>query len=333
MFEDGCGWCENCGGNRPFSAPGSPLNKIKFMCSHGGKILLRGGDSHLKYAGGETRVISVPRDIKLEELMKKLTYPIEGGDMVLKYQIFPEDLDALVSVKSDEDLRHMMEEHERCEAAGAPKLRAFLFPAKPVVLDHHGNPRAAEALEQCYVDAINGKPLPSKTVFSVSSACSPPTSPESCTNDAPNHDQVMINVSYSMHKVQSMPSIYNIGGQPQSSSSHYIPAHQQFSHQHHLHPYYYNSRQQMYQGNQSAKLPFDLPRGSERLISVRSANRVDGTSHQADHNPHYNNYYSPSRHSRGSGCTRCLAPFDDCRQFYNRCDRAAGGPSPSPLIL
>lgn len=51
-----------CGG----SAPGSPVNKIKFLCSHGGKILPRWGDCHLKYVGGETRVISVPRDIKLE---------------------------------------------------------------------------------------------------------------------------------------------------------------------------------------------------------------------------------------------------------------------------
>lgn len=46
------------------SAPNSPKNKIKLLCSHGGKILPRPADGHLKYVGGETRVISVPRDIK-----------------------------------------------------------------------------------------------------------------------------------------------------------------------------------------------------------------------------------------------------------------------------
>lgn len=41
----------------------SPRNKIKFLCSHGGKILPKAGDGSLKYVGGETRVIAVPRDI------------------------------------------------------------------------------------------------------------------------------------------------------------------------------------------------------------------------------------------------------------------------------
>lgn len=41
----------------------SPNNKVKFLCSHGGKILPRPGDGHLKYVGGETRVISISRDV------------------------------------------------------------------------------------------------------------------------------------------------------------------------------------------------------------------------------------------------------------------------------
>lgn len=40
----------------------SPNNKVKFLCSHGGKILPRPGDGSLKYVGGETRVISISRD-------------------------------------------------------------------------------------------------------------------------------------------------------------------------------------------------------------------------------------------------------------------------------
>lgn len=47
------------------SSPTSPKSRIKFLCSQGGKILPQPADGHLKYVGGETRVISVPRDIKL----------------------------------------------------------------------------------------------------------------------------------------------------------------------------------------------------------------------------------------------------------------------------
>lgn len=41
----------------------SPKNRVKFLCSHGGRILPRPTDGQLKYVGGETRVIAVPRDI------------------------------------------------------------------------------------------------------------------------------------------------------------------------------------------------------------------------------------------------------------------------------
>nr|GMD92919.1 uncharacterized protein LOC109165864 [Ipomoea batatas] len=137
----------------PTSAPGSPKDRIKFLCSLGGKIIPRPTDGHLKYVGGETRVISIPRDIKFQELMKKLTYQMEG-EMALKYQLVPEDLDALVSVKSDEDLRYMIDECERVAAGGSPRLRAFLFPAKPILLDSLNH--SVEAIEQRYIDAING---------------------------------------------------------------------------------------------------------------------------------------------------------------------------------
>lgn len=37
--------------------------RVKFLCSYGGKILLHPSDSQLKYVGGETRVVCVPRSI------------------------------------------------------------------------------------------------------------------------------------------------------------------------------------------------------------------------------------------------------------------------------
>lgn len=54
-----------CGSPMGSPSPTSPKNRIKFLCSHGGKILPQPADGHLKYVGGETRVISVHRDIKL----------------------------------------------------------------------------------------------------------------------------------------------------------------------------------------------------------------------------------------------------------------------------
>ncbi|KAK6121352.1 hypothetical protein DH2020_044924 [Rehmannia glutinosa] len=192
-------------GSAPSSAPGSPKNRVKFLCSHGGKILPRPADGHLKYVGGETRVISVPRDIPFQELMKKLTYLIDG-EMILKYQVVSEDLDALVSVKSDEDLRHMFDEIDRYENAGAPKLRAFLFPTNPVVMENQIGPVDPRALEQRYIDAINGiirstpnliKQHPTINAMQhgsrVSSACTSPRSPDSCTTEAMNNEAMLQN--------------------------------------------------------------------------------------------------------------------------------------------
>lgn len=51
------------GGGGGESVPASPRNKVKLLCSHGGKILPRSADGHLKYVGGETRIVSFPRDI------------------------------------------------------------------------------------------------------------------------------------------------------------------------------------------------------------------------------------------------------------------------------
>lgn len=43
----------------------SPKNRVKFLCSHGGRIVPRPIDGQLKYVGGETRVIAIPHDISL----------------------------------------------------------------------------------------------------------------------------------------------------------------------------------------------------------------------------------------------------------------------------
>ncbi|CAJ2666120.1 unnamed protein product [Trifolium pratense] len=102
--------------------------KIKFLCSFGGKILPRPGDSKLRYVGGETHIISIRKDILWEELMNK-TLGICSQPHTIKYQLPGEDLDALISVSSDEDLQNMIEEYHGLEShEGSQKLRIFLVP-------------------------------------------------------------------------------------------------------------------------------------------------------------------------------------------------------------
>ncbi|GFY91442.1 octicosapeptide/Phox/Bem1p (PB1) domain-containing protein [Actinidia rufa] len=99
---------------------------IKFLCSYGGKILPRYPDGKLRYHGGQTRVLAVDRHISFAELLVKLG-ELCGTLVNLKCQLPTEDLDALVSITSDEDLANLIEEYDR---ASASKIRAFLYPPK-----------------------------------------------------------------------------------------------------------------------------------------------------------------------------------------------------------
>ncbi|XP_065864937.1 uncharacterized protein [Euphorbia lathyris] len=107
-------------------ASGSSSSKMKVLCSFGGTILHRPGDGKLRYVGGETHIIRISRDILWNEL-KQRTLAIYRQPHVIKYQLPGEDLDALVSVSCDEDLRNMMEEwNEEDDSRGSKKLRMFL---------------------------------------------------------------------------------------------------------------------------------------------------------------------------------------------------------------
>ncbi|KAF3954282.1 hypothetical protein CMV_020357 [Castanea mollissima] len=86
---------------------GSQLGRMKFLCSFGGKILPRPSDGKLRYVGGDTHIISIQKRITQEELMKK-TLGICNQPHTIKYQLPDEDLDALISVSSDEDLQNMI---------------------------------------------------------------------------------------------------------------------------------------------------------------------------------------------------------------------------------
>ncbi|KAI3755168.1 hypothetical protein L1987_54963 [Smallanthus sonchifolius] len=231
------GGVESPSSSLPGSAAGSPRSKVKFLCSHGGKILPRPADGHLKYVGGETRVISVPRNITFIDLMKKLSSLIEG-DVTLKYQLIPEELDALVTVKSDEDLRHMFDEYDRQELTGTPRLRTFLFPANPIIIDNPIGSMDRHSLEQRYINSINGiifNPTPvynnnssfrppavntSQTSFTISSACSSPrTPPETAipTPDVINPELTGFCRHGAMTRARSSPNLCNLGAGSQTN--------------------------------------------------------------------------------------------------------------------
>lgn len=62
------------GGDEALSSLNSPRSRVKFLCSHGGKILPRAVDGNLKYVGGETRVVAVPREINFSGIKFNLLY-------------------------------------------------------------------------------------------------------------------------------------------------------------------------------------------------------------------------------------------------------------------
>ncbi|RZC84646.1 hypothetical protein C5167_047436 [Papaver somniferum] len=108
-------------------------NSVKFVCSYGGKILPRYPDGKLRYSGGETRLLSLDRaSVSFSELMVKLCEVCGYSSVSLRCQLPNEDLDTLVSIKSDEDLTNLMEEYDLAEKKSSSplKIKAFLFPSK-----------------------------------------------------------------------------------------------------------------------------------------------------------------------------------------------------------
>ncbi|GAB2298743.1 hypothetical protein Dimus_032817 [Dionaea muscipula] len=103
---------------------------VRLMCSFGGKILPRPHDNQLCYVGGDTRIVAVSRTISYSSLHSKLSKTAGASNIAVKYQLPNEDLDALVTVASDEDVENMMEEIDRLTQTGNPtrRLRLFLFP-------------------------------------------------------------------------------------------------------------------------------------------------------------------------------------------------------------
>ncbi|KAL3828125.1 hypothetical protein ACJIZ3_016927 [Penstemon smallii] len=137
---------------------GSQSGKIKFLCSFGGKILPRPSDGKLRYVGGETRIISIQKNLSWEELVNK-TMGICNQPHSIKYQLPGEDLDALISVSSDEDLQNMIDEYYGVEKPeGSQRLRIFLIPLDESETSHTLDDSSIQQSDPDYqyVVALNG---------------------------------------------------------------------------------------------------------------------------------------------------------------------------------
>lgn len=103
--------------------------KAKFMCSYGGKIQPRSHDNQLSYIGGDTKILAVDRSIKFQAFLSKLSTLCDAlqQDISFKYQLPGEELDALISVTTEDDLEHMMHEYDRLYRPSSKPVRMRLF--------------------------------------------------------------------------------------------------------------------------------------------------------------------------------------------------------------
>lgn len=142
------------------SAPGvsvhSKSQKIKLLCSFGGKILPRPGDGKIRYVGGETRIISIWKNLSWKELVRK-TAEMCNQPHLIKYQLPGEDLDALISVSCDEDLQNMIDECRDEKADGSQRLRIFLIPLSES--EAHRRTVAVNGIEGSVANGIGGTGL------------------------------------------------------------------------------------------------------------------------------------------------------------------------------
>ncbi|GFP90765.1 hypothetical protein PHJA_001220400 [Phtheirospermum japonicum] len=178
------------------------MKTIKFLYSYGGKIVPRPIDGKLRYAGGHTRVLSVDRSITYSELMVKFGESC-GSSMNLKCKLPNDDLDLLVTIKSDEELRAVIEDYESASSPVA-KIRAVLFPVRSA--KKASDPSSPMS---CFDFPSSTKPRviapPSPAVYAASRAAvkrrsypakkaSPPSSPMSCL-DFPSASKACVSFS------------------------------------------------------------------------------------------------------------------------------------------
>ncbi|XP_043687413.1 uncharacterized protein LOC122638619 [Telopea speciosissima] len=137
---------------------------VRFMCSFGGRILPRPHDNQLRYVGGDTRIVAVHRTTRSSALLSKLSKLSGSNEITIKYQLPNEELDALITVSTDDDVENMMEEYDRLTQGSNSKtarLRLFLFPVNGSVSSASSissiiDGQSKRVREHWFFDALNG---------------------------------------------------------------------------------------------------------------------------------------------------------------------------------
>ncbi|XP_042380546.1 uncharacterized protein LOC121973013 [Zingiber officinale] len=232
-------YCPSSSSSALLSAPKNA--RVKFLCSFGGKILPRPSDGRLKYVGGDTRVLVVTRAVSFSELRERVQAMFRRCK-VIKYQLVSEDLDILVTVASDEDLAHMLDEYDRVDAlhprspsaVSSPRFRLFLFPSPSP--SSASDTASAATLGQRYVDTINAVMPGSPPIFSISNASSGANSPTSTTECSGTFfaSRPVALGGGGMHRVRSSPDLAGGCSMNQTGGAG-LQHHQSLRHHHHLH--------------------------------------------------------------------------------------------------
>ncbi|PKI75718.1 hypothetical protein CRG98_003861, partial [Punica granatum] len=105
--------------------------KPKLVCSCGGSFQPRPPNGNLRYVGGETRVVSVDRDIGFSRLRSKIAHIWPHlPSFSIMYQLPLRNAAAatsLVSVASDADVARMIDVYDKLEAYGTLPCRLWVF--------------------------------------------------------------------------------------------------------------------------------------------------------------------------------------------------------------
>ncbi|KAF8026844.1 hypothetical protein BT93_F3360 [Corymbia citriodora subsp. variegata] len=149
--------------------PRPPAPKLRLMCSYGGRVVPRPHSKSLFYHGGETRIVTIDRASAAASTLHSLVAHLSATLSVappfaLKYQLPDSDLDALISLCSDDDLPVMMDELDRLSSSSDPRarpsrIRLFLFPTRHESGSESAPPSSVlchPKTETWFIDALKG---------------------------------------------------------------------------------------------------------------------------------------------------------------------------------
>ncbi|KAL5975275.1 hypothetical protein ACLOJK_031954 [Asimina triloba] len=145
------------------------LQKLKLLCSFNGAFHPRPPSGRLRYVGGESRIISIDRSSGISRLRSKISDSCpENPFLALKYQLpvvpgLCNDRDGppLVSLITDDDVRHMVEEYDRALSGGKDvRLRVFVICSENAYVGSH--PAFSFSSSSSWnVSDVDGSALPS----------------------------------------------------------------------------------------------------------------------------------------------------------------------------